>query len=90
MRVSPRYRRIAKGVAAGVVGLAIPLDKIVLAVMLIGQFRSIWIQEMQHEEEVRARVAVDSGVGGDRGGRLGTQAPLMRILVGLLPTYRTR
>lgn len=69
--------RLIPTVAAGVVGLAIPLDKIVLAVMLAVQFRNIWIQEMEHEEEVRARDGGDSGVGGDSAGRLDTQASLI-------------
>lgn len=82
MRVRPRYIRIAKGLTASVVSLTIPkVTVLVVAIELAGQFRSIWIQEMEHEAEVSARDSGVGGVGGARGGRLGAQAPLMRLLV---------
>jgi hypothetical protein len=88
MRVPPRYSRIAKGVAAGVVGLAMPqvevLNRMALALALAGQIRTAWIQEMKHEEEVRSRFGVDGSGGGTRG-YLGAQAPLTNLIVGMLP-----
>ncbi len=80
MRLSPRSLRLARGVAAGAIGLAFPMDKIVLAVMLGVQLRNIWILETQHEEEVRARGGGDSGDSGDSVGRLHTQASVIPSL----------
>ncbi len=87
MIVSPRYIRLAKGVAAGAIGMAVPFDKIVLAVMLGVQLRKIWMQELQHEEEVRAGGGGDSGAGGDSTGRLRPQAPLAKFIDELPEEY---
>ncbi len=84
---SPKYRRAAKGVAAGVVGMAIPLDKIVLAVMLGVQLRNIWLMEMQNGEEAGARSGGDSGGGSDSGGGLHPQTPLGKFIDGLPEEY---
>lgn len=71
MIVSPLVQRLARGVAVGAVGLAVPFDKILLGVMLIAQLRSMWLQE-EKDEEARAGGGDDSGSGGDRLGRLDT------------------
>lgn len=88
MKVSPRYTRIAKGLTAGVVTLTIPqvtfLNRMALAIALAGHVRNMWIKEMQREEEDRNRVGGSSS-GGSTGRDMGAQAPLIGLLVGLLP-----